>query len=500
MVCFACGYENQSGNRFCGMCGTPLPHRPLTAPGANGTHSLTRVPVEVANSAERRPAAAEFSGNSTAAPTGVLIEVPNTEPRGPESSQPGNLGASTPDMVPEVPLDEYVKNFRYVPPASPEEITMRGDAHVSEAEAPVATDPSTPAQSGTVGAASISETLPAGPPEDVDERLGLESMAEEPSPSPRFLDIGGLPPPRKPATRASKTVVPSFLGLNDPPQISTETADPVEVIRTRILEDQPGNFERVLRSRWRFWLAAAAIVLLFAGTGFLKWHSLIQTDNGSVAAFKMEIRNLWRDISSSPAEAPPPPPVGPADVSISKTGAEGPLKAPEQTAAVPSNTNPSSNGNEPPPLALLTSVPKANSPDTAGGQPVPGAEEVAKANTAGDSTTAAAWLWKATAKGNPDAPVRLADRYIKGDGVPRSCEQALVLLKTAATKENARARNRLAALYDNGTCVQRNRVEAYRWVSSALAADPNSHWAQENRELIWQEMTAAERTAAQPYR
>ena len=46
MVCSACGYENQAGMRFCGMCGMPLPHRPLTAPGAQSTLDYTRVPVE----------------------------------------------------------------------------------------------------------------------------------------------------------------------------------------------------------------------------------------------------------------------------------------------------------------------------------------------------------------------------------------------------------------------------------------------------------------------
>ena len=123
---------------------------------------------------------------------------------------------------------------------------------------------------------------------------------------------------------------------------------------------------------------------------------------------------------------------------------------------------------------------------------VPGAEEMAKANNASDSAAEAAWLWKATAKGNPDAPVRLADMYVKGDGVPRSCEQAMVLLKTAAEKENALARNRLASMYSSGTCVQRNRVEAYRWLSSALDANPNSDWAQQNRDMLWQQMTPEE--------
>ena len=125
---------------------------------------------------------------------------------------------------------------------------------------------------------------------------------------------------------------------------------------------------------------------------------------------------------------------------------------------------------------------------------------MAKAKDASDATAAAAWLWKATAKGNPEAPVQLADMYIKGNGVPRSCEQAVVLLKTAAEKENALARNRLASMYATGNCVQRNRVEAYRWLSSALAANPDSQWAQQNRDIIWNQMTPDEQAAAQKYR
>ena len=396
-------------------------------------------------------------------------------------------------MVPEVPLDEYVKNFQYTPPDDPEEVTMRGDAHVSQAEAPVASDPTAPALNETVDAAITIESLPAGPTEDVADRLGLDPM-EGRSPSPRFFDIGGLPPPPKPAMRAADGVVTSILGLpyDGAPPISTETGDPLEVIRTRIQQDKPRPLENALRSR-RLWLAAA--VVLLAGAGFVGWRSLVRTGNGSVAGIKTKAQELWRDIRSEPAEAPPMPPAVPAETTTKmKAIVEEPPKAPQQATAADSNLSPPSNETEPP-LAPHTDVPSAKSPDTAipsaktpdtaAKQPVPGAEEVTKANNASDPAAAAAWLWKATAKGNPDAPVRLADRYIKGDGVPRSCEQALVLLKTAATKENAAARNRLAALYTSGTCVQRNRVDAYRWLSSALAADPNSHWAQENREVIW---------------
>jgi hypothetical protein len=497
VVCSACGYENQTGNRFCGMCGTPLPHPPLTAPGAQGTHSLTRVPVETAHSAERL-LGATCSETTAAGGTGVVIEAPSVESRNDESSQSENLGPIAPAMVPEVPLEEYVKSFQYTPPADPEEVTMRGDAQVSPAEAPVATDPPAPPQNETVGAATTLETVPNGPTEDVADRLGLEPI-EERVPGSRYLDIGGLPPPRKPAIRTSDSAARSILGLHydGAPPISTEAGDPVEVIRTRIQQDRPRPLKKALRSR-SVWLAA--VVVLFAGAGFVGWRSLVRTGDGSVADMKMKARELWQDIRSNPAEAPPAPLAVPADTATkTKAVVEEPAKAPQQAAAADSNLVPPGKGTEPP-LTPHTSVPSAKSPDTAAKQPVPGMEEVTKANNASDSAAAAAWLWKATAKGNPDAPVRLADRYIKGDGVPRSCEQALVLLKTAATKENAAARNRLAALYTSGTCVQRNRVEAYRWLSSALVADPNSHWAQENRELVWQQMTADERAAAQRYR
>src|SRR5208283_812950 len=54
LVCSACGHESPSGNRFCGMCGAPLPHPPLTTPGAQGTIHLTRGPLEHSPQDERQ--------------------------------------------------------------------------------------------------------------------------------------------------------------------------------------------------------------------------------------------------------------------------------------------------------------------------------------------------------------------------------------------------------------------------------------------------------------
>ena len=100
-------------------------------------------------------------------------------------------------------------------------------------------------------------------------------------------------------------------------------------------------------------------------------------------------------------------------------------------------------------------------------------------------------------RGDTDAPVTLANMYLEGKDVSRSCDQALSLLESAAARKNARARNRLAALYEIGSCVQRDRVQAYRWLSAALEADRNNSWAQQNRDQTWREMTTEERTMAE---
>jgi hypothetical protein len=542
------------------MCGTPLPHRPLTIPGAQGTHSFMRVPLEGTTPPERQAASTppeETSGTAAPTRTGVLIEMPSPASRGPETTQYENSVLPAADMVPEVPLDEFVKSFNYVPPADPKEITMRGDAPVLQPEAVVTDDPPTAPTGATEGDTRVA------PADDVRDRLGLEDATEEERRDrPRFLDFSDPPSlPEKPAARESNIVSPSFLGLSDAPRVA---AEPVGEIETG----------KPARGRWGIWFAVA-MLLIFGVLGVLEWLSRVnQTNDGPLEVIMLKIR----DIVHNNSQAPQPAVAADSNASKAEMHAEGRPKPQEQNAvaspSVPSSTgvksppaapdaNAGANAAKPPiktttvtanqprageAAAKPTSSPSVNGARTAPGQKasqskpslppnaasatettdvaanpaekpkpkpraaqegdeevpvekvVPGEEEMVKANNASDSAAAAAWLWKATAKGNPVGPVRLAGMYIKGDGVPRNCEQALVLLKTAAAKENPRASSRLATLYNSGTCVQRNRVEAYRWLSSALAADPNNRSARQNRDLIWQQMTPDERAEAQQYR
>ena len=253
MVCSTCGYENQVGNRFCGMCGTPLPHRPLTAPGAQSTASLTRVLTENGRPIEPNGSAApvarasldiepgsprdqqtlsETSSNAAEVTSEPPPSVNLTPPSRDSSSKTLRSKTEPPqfDLVPEIPLDEYVQNFRYVPPSEPDETSMRGETQVLE--------PEVPAPSNTTSVTSVDTAIPsaeATPPpaaeapptpaeDDVRERLGLEveSDAEQRSDRPRFLDFNDPPTPPKPVESATPIAGPSFLGLTDVPPVEAE--------------------------------------------------------------------------------------------------------------------------------------------------------------------------------------------------------------------------------------------------------------------------------------
>ena len=51
-----------------------------------------------------------------------------------------------------------------------------------------------------------------------------------------------------------------------------------------------------------------------------------------------------------------------------------------------------------------------------------------------NSAEGAKWLWKAVALRNTSAELALADLYQRGEGVPKNCEQAKILLDSAAKR------------------------------------------------------------------
>ena len=101
--------------------------------------------------------------------------------------------------------------------------------------------------------------------------------------------------------------------------------------------------------------------------------------------------------------------------------------------------------------SLATPVTAKNAPETASRN---GSVELSVAQdyltgTNGEprnSTEAAKWLWKSMAKHNSTATLTLADLYLKGDGVAKNCDQARVLLDSAAREGMKQAGEQLRHL------------------------------------------------------
>ena len=440
----------------------------------------------------------------------------------------------TKDTDEERELQEFVASFRYQPPQEAvDELTMRSEVPVLDAEAPV-----------TASHPSFDDDVPP-PPEAGPHPTGEEYYPPAHASADRshYLEIADTHR-AAPSHAASTTSTTSFLGLDD--NRSSAVLPPDELTPP-------------VRRHWWLWSSLAVLLGVFGTLGYFEGRAqrnhayqgpieIIQEQYAKLRQRASELAASAPATNKPVAEAPvhaepqtkPPATANPTDTttqSQSESSANPnppaatfaqpkaePEKQPKpttstaQTIAAPDNKTAASA----PPATVIPQKPAVDmqpkpspaateakhepikEPPPAAAKPKsrpdPGQEELAKAMEASDPAAAAAWLWKATSRGNPVAPVRLADMFIKGKGVPHSCEQALVLLRSEAAKENAPARNRLAALYTNGTCVARDRVKAYQLMSSALAVDPTSEWAEQNRKELWQQMTPEERSQAEKYR
>ncbi|MGE5083028.1 MAG: hypothetical protein ACM3ND_08990, partial [Acidobacteriota bacterium] len=173
----------------------------------------------------------------------------------------------------------------------------------------------------------------------------------------------------------------------------------------------------------------------------------------------------------APQEAPPGPPRQDQPVATKSdapdTAANKPTDSAQATAApkeaAKANADEPAREAPPTPPPTAKAVPAGEPAATASSdrvaQPTPpadrwGAEELAVAqrylNGANgqrrDTAEAAKWLWKSIAKHNGQATLLLADLYLKGNGVPKNCDQARILLDSAARKGVSGAGERLRNL------------------------------------------------------
>ena len=164
--------------------------------------------------------------------------------------------------------------------------------------------------------------------------------------------------------------------------------------------------------------------------------------------------------SQSPSAVPstaqnptaPPPPTVEVPVATAAPGPATPLTARAASGRyVPDNppriaASPSTSSFTPAPARPRTQG--TASPHDNVAKPVSSPAEGAKA--AKKSTPTPQQLWASVQAGSMKAAVELADRFIRGDGVPTNCDQARVLLLVASEKKNADAIKKLHDLDKTG--------------------------------------------------
>lgn len=276
-----------------------------------------------------------------------------------------------------------------------------------------------------------------------------------------------LPSAEEEPSRRTGVSGPSFLGLTDdhPPDYLLGDEEPKSHARRNIA----------------LLVLLAAVVLLSLQWRSMRDYGLTYVQNGSM---QVKVRakddaqnppavaadNTSRDLGLPPATAKPGSPkavesspnanrIPPPETAAQAPTATAPASSPQPQAMsappadVPQNSSQNNAATAAPETAALRSPakPRAAQPSRRSqSASLPGAEEMNRAARASDAEARAAWLWRAVGKGNPQAPVELARMYELGAGVVRSCDQAQVLLRSAAAKGNEQARLNLQQMRMRG--------------------------------------------------
>lgn len=193
------------------------------------------------------------------------------------------------------------------------------------------------------------------------------------------------------------------------------------------------------------------------------------------------------------------------------TGAQGAAPSESPADAAPKDEKTSKRSNNEDTTETASAAPAAKNPADAGKSA--GAKEsgsaAAKDTETEEDTTEAADIPAKPAKSTRTKPgpqvapaspdeslVTNAEKYLYGRGVPQNCDRALISLKAAANRQNARAQTLLGTMYFTGHCVSKDLPNSYRWFAQASRQSPDNMLVQRNLEMIWRTMTPAERQLA----
>ena len=204
--------------------------------------------------------------------------------------------------------------------------------------------------------------------------------------------------------------------------------------------------------RYRLYVGVA-VALLLAGLVYAKWNGIPGSSGDASESAASRV------IPAAPAATAPASTPGLA-ATRSVLPTEGPA-ATHPAGPAASQNQPETDSVKEEALRTRTPSPRvaaatgSSSPvppvssEQSGGEELATAEKYLDGNSRGgnrDNREAAQWLWKAVGKGNVSATLVLSDLYLRGDGVPKNCDQARLLLDAAARKGKAAAAQRLRNL------------------------------------------------------
>lgn len=255
---------------------------------------------------------------------------------------------------------------------------------------------------------------------------GSQAAAQEPEPEEHREEFSREPEDERHESR------------HDPQPFESSITNPHELSLFRSFRPSDGtedDWYEEQRSPYRVYIAVV-LAILIGGLAYMAWRtSKSGTQNAHEAPPAPVTDNNPAPAANAPAKQ------ADANVPKSQPAANLPAASPEPPAETAKANKPASPDKE----AARPSAEPAH-PQT---QVDNGSTELAQAQRylgAHDNADAATWLWKSIAKHNGQATVLLADLYLKGDGVAKNCDQARVLLDSAARKGVSGAGERLRNL------------------------------------------------------
>jgi hypothetical protein len=277
-------------------------------------------------------------------------------------------------------------------------------------------------------ARNASERVPAGTPHQ--EGLICPACLHKNEGRDRFCGLCGFPlETEKPVANEVAQAVPA------PPPID-RTENGWQWLREKNLQALARSQKRASS---RIALLTVLVLLALAAASWLLWQNRFElSGHSSPASSQPAVSPSKSETHPAAADKPARPELPAAQLAAPESKTVTATAAPERTASAPevgaSRTS-----------ALESGTVGEGTQELTQGRRYLEGQGVPK-NTA----IAATWLWKSVAKQNVDAVLLLSDLYVRGDGVPQSCDQARVLLRAAAQKGSAQARNKLSSLQRSG--------------------------------------------------